>query len=117
MPNKNPIVNRERAKAWAKAHPERTAEISRKYLLKKRFSKEMTPELFQQMFDNQGGKCAICRNIPLGKRLSIDHNHENGTIRGLLCNGCNMAMGGVKENIVTLLRMVDYINDNLNIAR
>ena len=112
MPYKNVMKRRERAKMWARTHPERVAINSRKYLLKKRFSPEMTPGKFQEMFDKQNGKCAICKQEPLGKHLSIDHVHMTGKIRGLLCNRCNMALGGVKENILTLLSMIDYINAN-----
>ena len=102
--------SKERAKEWKKANPEKVAAYSRKYLLKRKYSIELNPEKFQEMYDAQGGKCAICQKEPLDNHLSVDHNHETGEIRGLLCVGCNWALGWVKEDVVTLLRMIDYIN-------
>lgn len=112
MPNKDVEINRARAKKWAKDHPDRAALASRKYLLKKRFSKEMTLDKFQELFDAQNGKCAICGITPLDKHLSIDHDHESGAIRALLCNKCNLALGCVNENTLILENMINYINGN-----
>ena len=99
-----------RAKQWGNDHPDKRAEASRKYLLKKRFGDEMTPEKFQEMFDAQNGKCAICGIAPLDKHLSIDHDHETGAVRGLLCNPCNLALGNVKDNTLILENMIRYLN-------
>jgi hypothetical protein len=43
------------------------------------------------MFEGQSGVCAICGRPPGAKRLDVDHNHETGKIRGLLCGSCNRA--------------------------
>jgi hypothetical protein len=46
------------------------------------------------MFQAQGGVCAICNQPPSpGRNLSVDHNHETGEVRGLLCVGCNTGVG------------------------
>ena len=37
----------------------------------------------------QGGHCALCPSTPKTRRLHVDHDHENGTVRGLLCHRCN----------------------------
>lgn len=101
---------KERAKEWVKANPEKVASYSRKYLLKKRFSTEMTPEKFNEMYEKQGGVCAICGSKEKGKHFSIDHNHDTGEVRGLLCNSCNMAIGHAKENTLILEKMIRYLN-------
>lgn len=46
------------------------------------------------MFKAQGGVCAVCEQPQLGdiKNLAVDHNHETGEVRGLLCNRCNPAL-------------------------
>ena len=54
---------------------------------------------FQDMFEAQGGKCSICgRGIKMrsSKKIEIanvDHNHETGRVRSLLCNHCNKMLG------------------------
>ena len=48
-----------------------------------------TWEHYQTMLAAQGGRCAICRRLPNGRRLEADHDHVTGKVRGLLCNGCN----------------------------
>ena len=50
--------------------------------------------------------CEIC-----GKEgnLHVDHNHETGKYRGVLCHGCNTSLGLVNENIMTLIKMIKYI--------
>ena len=58
----------------------------------------------------QGGKCAICsKECPTGRRLAIDHNHETGIVRGLLCLKCNTALGAVNDNVGTLKKMISYL--------
>lgn len=66
----------------------------------------ISPEQYQEMVDSQNGVCAICRQpeSALNKRreikqLSVDHCHETGTVRGLLCHGCNAAIGLLGESI------------------
>lgn len=56
---------------------------------------EITLAAYREMAAKQGNKCAICGNRETrGKRkLAIDHDHETGQIRGLLCQGCNVSLG------------------------
>jgi hypothetical protein len=44
------------------------------------------------MLNRQGGMCAICRRSAQKERLSIDHAHDTGEVRGLLCRRCNMSL-------------------------
>ena len=54
----------------------------------------MTLEDYERMFDAQGGVCAICgKPRPEERTLHVDHDHETGEIRGLLCFSCNNALG------------------------
>lgn len=41
----------------------------------------------------QQGRCAVCREVGEGRRLDIDHDHTTGSVRGLLCRRCNLAVG------------------------
>lgn len=63
------------------------------------------------MLEQQNGRCAICYGIadPSGKRLCVDHDHETGKIRGLLCGPCNWAVGLVKEDVVIARRLIRYL--------
>lgn len=60
----------------------------------------LTQSDYDAMVERQGNACIICGEIPgeNDKRLSVDHDHETGKIRGLLCNACNRAIGLFKDN-------------------
>ena len=61
----------------------------RDYLLQRRYGINLTQ--YKKMHTAQKGQCAICKKHQrnLKKRLSVDHNHKTGRIRGLLCPYCN----------------------------
>ena len=76
----------------------------------------MSVEDYCRIFSEQKGVCAICGIDPehvVGpekhKKLHVDHNHTNGKVRGLLCNGCNRALGLIGENISTARKIVEYL--------
>ena len=70
----------------------------------------VTNEDYDDLLKAQSGKCAICRRAPdVSKKLSIDHCHLTGTIRGLLCSRCNTAIGLVEDNIKTLESAAAYL--------
>lgn len=58
----------------------------------------LTPIEYELMRAAQNGKCAICEKIPSTKRpLAIDHSHDTGKIRALLCYGCNRALHALED--------------------
>jgi len=69
------------------------------------------------MHNKQHGRCAICRktesfiNAKTGKKqkLSVDHDHGTGMVRGLLCVCCNRMLGYAKDDHMTLQRAIDYL--------
>ena len=69
---------------------------------------------YNEMYLRQNGTCAICCKVPevTGKnsRLHVDHNHRTGKVRGLLCYGCNIAMGFIGEDPEKLMKILDYLN-------
>ena len=68
---------------------------------------------FQGLLLRQDNKCAICRtDNNKGVSFSVDHNHDNGKIRGLLCNQCNRGIGLLKENINILTSAIKYIEQD-----
>jgi Autographiviridae endonuclease VII len=61
-------------------------------------------EWYEEQLKRQGGKCAIegCFEVPETqhhKRLDIDHNHQTGKLRGLLCRKCNIDVGTVENRL------------------
>lgn len=63
--------------------------------------------------EKQGGQCAICGGPPNGpgKRLHIDHCHETGRIRGLLCSKCNTLIGLADNDPCRLRDAADYLKE------
>jgi len=62
------------------------------------------------LLETQKGKCAICEKKPSTKRgLHIDHCHKTGQIRGLLCHGCNVGIGSLKDDPELLTKAVEYL--------
>ena len=64
-----------------------------------------------ELHARQGGKCAICgTQYVLGlKRLALDHCHETGRIRGLLCGSCNRGLGLFRDNPERLRKAIEYL--------
>lgn len=70
-------------------------------------------ERFNEMFDEQDGRCAICKKEFIeraGRAIHVDHNHDTGQIRSLLCGNCNLMIGYAKENTDTLENAIAYLN-------
>jgi len=81
---------------------------AREYGWEKRGIKGMTVEKYDAMLKSQKGKCALCGNPPKKIRLSVDHNHKTGNIRGLLCYRCNRYVLG-RLTLIQCKAMVDYL--------
>jgi len=91
---------REREKIWRKNNPQRTY-IS---LLKCRYG--LSLETYNKMKLNQNNKCKLCKKET---KLFVDHCHNSGKIRGLLCNSCNKALGLFYDSVDTLKEAVIYL--------
>lgn len=70
----------------------------------------LTVTAFDAMVATQGGRCAICRRVP-DERLHIDHDHETGAIRGLLCASCNRGLGLLGDDEARLEAALAYMRD------
>lgn len=93
---------------------ERSA-VERRSRFKRQFG--ITPEHYDAMFEAQGGVCAICgepetlvdpRKGP--RRLAVDHDHETGRVRGLLCGNCNNGLGRFKDSPILLAAALAYLD-------
>lgn len=65
------------------------------------------------MLEAQGGCCAICGTDDTGKRkaFAVDHCHETGNVRGLLCSNCNTGIGNLRDDIGLLERAIEYLRN------
>ena len=90
----------------------KTKEISREQNLKRSCRiKNITIKDYCNMFDNQDGKCAICKTSHKThyRHLDIDHCHKTGRVRGLLCSKCNLMIGYAEDNSKTLKSAIKYL--------
>lgn len=75
----------------------------------------ITREEYEELLEYQDGVCYICRRNALSRRLSVDHDHKSGEVRGLLCSdnerGCNHAILGNISGIEMARRIVDYLEE------
>ncbi len=77
----------------------------------------LTPAAFAELIRMQGGACAICRVGLAGpRRPHIDHDHDSGRVRGVLCERCNPGLGALHETR-TLARAVSYLQAGASAAR
>lgn len=56
--------------------------------------------------------CDVCGENRIGQSLHIDHDHETGKVRGVLCHGCNLALGNVEDSPARLRALADYLERN-----
>ena len=86
--------------------------INKRRKLLKRYG--LTLEEFELRLVYQNGKCACCGREMLleGKRtrlVCVDHNHDTGEIRDLLCGRCNLAAGNVKDSSELAEKLRKYL--------
>lgn len=84
----------------------------REWNLRKKYG--VSIDEFNKMIDTQQGKCATCNcvlDLSYGQksRFAVDHNHETGKVRGVLCNVCNISLGLIRDNVNTLQNMITYL--------
>lgn len=63
----------------------------------------------EAMLERQGGRCALCGDPPGRRRLSVDHDHATGLVRGMLCHRCNTALGNLKDSPELCERAAAYL--------
>ena len=71
----------------------------------------LTPESVEELWDEQNRRCAICgKPIPKeGRGMFIDHDHDTGKVRGLLCQHCNMGLGMFRDDVSNLQNAIEYL--------
>lgn len=91
--------------------PKQSKEYRRKHHLKWRYG--ISHEDYVQMLSDQGGGCAVCGTTEIGDQRAshfhVDHCHTSGKVRGLLCMGCNAAIGSAGDDPSRLRALADYL--------
>lgn len=64
---------------------------------------------YQQMLEEQGGKCLICEKQDW-RNLAVDHDHKDGRVRGLLCSTCNTGLGQFQDSAPLLTKAIEYLS-------
>jgi hypothetical protein len=65
---------------------------------------------YAQLYAFQGGLCALCRRATgASRRLSVDHDHATGDVRGLLCRPCNTLLGHARDKLSFFRRCISYL--------
>lgn len=100
---KNPDYQKRRYAATKKETRER--HLIRKY--------GITLNDYNRLLKEQDGRCWICKapeKEQFKSVLHVDHDHENGEVRGLLCRGCNHMLGVVGDDTTILERAISYLS-------
>ena len=93
----------------------KTRYYMRKYDLKKSYN--ITVEQYDEMLLKQNSCCAICKRhksevtVKRKNHLCVDHDHNTGKIRGLLCDKCNRGIGLLCDNVDILRNAIEYLLD------
>jgi len=108
-------------KKWALANPDKVKANHARHRKTEKWKKTLqknwlenkyglTEEQYQELWDKQGGLCAICgKSEETTTRLHVDHDHETKIIRGLLCGKCNRGVGMFDDNKELLQKAIDYL--------
>lgn len=99
-PTYNKQHNNKMTKLWRDKNKERVVE----HRLKQAYGIGLKE--YNEMSAKQNERCLICNRIPKNK-LVVDHCHDKGHIRGLLCSSCNMRLGWYEQNKQSIKEYLD----------
>lgn len=104
--NKNVTETKLHKKAYRKANSKRT----KVYMLRRLYG--LSFDDYNNMLMMQNNSCVICKTeeSKLPRKLSVDHDHNSGKVRGLLCAFCNRALGLFNDEQSRILQAIEYIN-------
>lgn len=106
--------HKEHYQAWQKDYHARTQGYAQRKALLKQYG--ITPEQYDEMLEAQGWACKTCsapapKSRDEGVRFPVDHCHETGVNRGILCPSCNRALGLVGDNPATMRRLAEHVEE------
>ena len=121
--SKDLFLKEKRQKYAQKSNKQRTKEsrkLEHDYFKEVKTLYGITKEQYLTLLKDQHNSCAICfidfTNWSSKRRPHIDHDHETGVIRGILCGPCNMGIGQLKDSVDLLESAVRYLKKSLRLA-
>lgn len=96
-----------RSKEYHKLNKEKRRLQNRDWNLQNKFG--ITAVDYDNMLLKQNGVCKICKKTNSDRGLSVDHDHDTGVVRGLLCNKCNTGLGQFDDSIEMLELAIKYL--------
>ena len=115
------MSNAERRKRYYRKHRARVLAAHKIWAAKRRPSRAryaqafrygLTVQQLNALTESQEGRCAIC--AVTHENLTVDHNHETGKVRGLLCASCNKGLGFFGDRIDLLMQAINYLKGEQN---
>lgn len=99
----------ERVNIWVNKNKEKSKNIHRAAHLRRAYG--ISLQYYDKLFMQQKGRCFICgqHENELKKKLCVDHNHQTGNVRGLLCRECNIGLSKFKDDIFILRKAILYL--------
>lgn len=98
---------------WRRSQKLLTPEKYKAYEFKRGLKRNygISVEIYKDLFKNQNGKCACCGRPEedFKRKLHVDHDHETGAVRALLCTRCNPGLGYFEYKIERLEKAIAYI--------
>lgn len=79
----------------------------RSYALEQKYG--LSPQKVDKLLSDQKGACPLCSKAIYDKYV-VDHNHETGEVRGLLCPSCNQALGKFQDDAAIIRAAIDYLS-------
>ena len=98
----------QRAQTWNSDNKEKLKRSSRNSSFKRKY--DITLDQYEDIAKSQNNKCLICEE-ETKRNLAVDHCHETGKIRGLLCMNCNIGLGHFKDDIINLRKAISYLEN------
>jgi hypothetical protein len=112
----NKELHSKKHKEFRKQNPDIVKERDKGYYFKKKYG--ITTHQLADMWTSQNGKCGnpgCLSTLVRGKAgFAVDHCHETGRVRGLLCMKCNVSLGNVKDSVSRLLGLIKYLKHHAN---
>lgn len=111
-PSQTPEKQRLRYKEYSKRRPDIFEKARRRGVVR---VYGLTLEQYEEMLLRCGYRCEVCGKMHEEKqygRLTVDHNHKNGKIRGLLCLRCNAGLGQLMDNPQNVIKLFNYVSRN-----
>ena len=101
---------------WRQANLELSSKMHRANWLKRRYG--ISADEWELIFSAQGNRCAICKSETPGKQnWHVDHCHDTGRVRGILCHMCNILLGSAVDDCDNLRSAIAYLIANLPNSR